>query len=240
MSYRRIRGLVSVVVPAYNSARYIRTCINSLVKQSYPHIEIIIVNDASSDRTANVIQNWKKSTGARLASRGRIAVAVLPRNTGFSGAITMGMFLSEGEFIAIQDADDLSHPDRFKKQVQFLRDHPEVGLVGTNYAAFKSGSFKNQEIANWIRFGNEIKETYAAGGHCICHGTIMFRGSIFDQIGGPTRRIEGAEDYEFIVRCIENGITVENLPDVLYYYRNHALQRSRKYFGKTEKKGRWK
>ncbi|MED0680412.1 glycosyltransferase family A protein [Aneurinibacillus thermoaerophilus] len=236
MSFQRVPGRVSIIVTAYNRARYIRKCLDSLRKQSYNNIEIIIVNDASTDRTSQVIEAWRKSSGVALSRKRRVLEVKMPRNIGFPGAVTTGLFMARGEFIAIQDSDDLSHPKRLEKQVQFLRSHPEVGLVGTNYASFTNGAFNKQEQANWIKYGNDIKETYAAGGHCVCHGTIMFRGSIFDQIGGLTRRMEGAEDYEFIVKFLNNGIPINNIPEVLYYYRAHSLQRSRKYFGKEEDK----
>jgi hypothetical protein len=60
----------------------------------------------------------------------------------------------------------------------------------------------------------------------------MFRGAVFDQLGGPTRRIRGAEDYEFIVKCLNAKLEVENLPDILYYYRSHPQQRSRQFYKK--------
>jgi glycosyltransferase involved in cell wall biosynthesis len=229
MPFERIPNLVSVVVPCYNVSRFIREGLNSLVRQTYSNMEIIIVNDGSSDGTVLTLRRWYASL-KRSSVKKRIKFVSLPRNIGYAGAVTTGLFLAKGEFIAMQDADDLSHPQRLAKQVQFLRDRPDYGLVGTIYASFPHGQFRNQSIPNWLKFGEEIKQTYESGGHCISHGTICFRGELFDRLGGPSRRYEGAEDYEFISKCIKSDVKLENLNEVLYYYRSHPSQRSRKYY----------
>lgn len=225
MSYERVGSLVSVVVPYYNAERYIVECLNSINSQTYGSLEIIVVDDASSDDSASKIWQWhsrNKST--------RFLMLRLPRNSGFSGALTTGFFLARGEFIAVHDADDFSHPDRIRKQVEFLRSRPEIGLVGTNYIAFEDGDFSKQIKPIWLSYGDDILPRYAAGDHCISHPTILFRGTVFDALGGLNRKIKGAEDYEFIARCIQNGIKVDNLPEPLYYYRRHPEQRSREFY----------
>jgi GT2 family glycosyltransferase len=232
MTLKRIPNLLSIVVPVYNRASFVRTCLNSLVQQSYKNLELIVINDGSTDRSLRVIQSWKKGLRIPKHKKNRILIVNLPRNIGVAGAIHTGLFLAKGEFIAMQDSDDLSHSERFQKQIQFLHQHPEISVVGTNYAYFPHGAFRLRKTADWIRFGEKIKETYKTGGHCICHGTILFRGAVFDQIGGHSRKLEGAEDYEFIAKCINNGLGVENIPEVLYYYRSHKGQRSRVYYDK--------
>ncbi|MBM7646388.1 glycosyltransferase involved in cell wall biosynthesis [Scopulibacillus daqui] len=160
----------------------------------------------------------------------------LPSNVGFSGSLNIGYFLSSGEFIAVHDGDDISHPERLERQIKFLKDNPDIDLVGTNYSYFPTGDFSNQTKANWLKFGDDILKTYAHGGHCVCHGTILFRGKVFDQLGGPTRRVKGAEDYEFIVKFLNAQLKIDNLPEVLYYYRSHPNQRSRQFFTKASDK----
>lgn len=231
----RLAGLVSIIVPCFNRERYIKECLDSLIQQSYQNIEIIIVDDASTDKSRLEIQSWMKSIEQKaphFSLKERVQLLTLPRNVGFSGAVTTAMFLSQGEFIAMQDSDDLSHSDRIMKQIQFLQSNPHVGVVGTVYATFSDGRFDQQKKANWIRFGEQIKQAYANGKHCVCHGTILFHGHIFDKLGGLNRRHQGAEDFEFIARCISKRITIDNLPEVLYYYRKHGDQRSRQFYGK--------
>lgn len=227
MPYPRVPGMVSVVIPSFNSEKYIEACLESIRKQTYDQWELMIVDDGSTDSSASRVKKW--ITKHHLQDRAMLLT--LPRNTGFSGALTTGYFLSKGEFIAVQDADDLSHPERFRKQVRFLQEHPLISLVGTNFAVFRNTLPKNPKRQTWLLYGKEIQRQYANGKHCICHGTIMFRGKLFDELGGLNRRSEGAEDYEFIARVVAEKQGVENLWDILYYYRLHPEQRSRKYHG---------
>lgn len=225
MTFTRVHGLVSVVIPCYNAERYIVECLNHLREQTYKDIEIIVVDDHSTDRSVDVIQRWKehsKSTPFTLLQ--------LPRNVGFSGALTSGFFLAHGEFIAIHDADDYSHEDRLLMQVEYLQNHQHIDFVGTNYLAFKEEARHEKTLSNWLSYGEEIRARYAQGDHCVSHPTAMFRAQAFDKLGGLTRYMNGAEDYEYIVKFIQNGYGVDNLPDVLYYYRLHGEQRSREFY----------
>lgn len=228
MLYQRKQGLVSIVMTCYNVASYIDDCLNGLLKQTYKNIEVIVINDASLDETALRVEQWINKNNPSFP----IELVNLPHNVGFSGALNVGYFLASGEFIAVQDGDDISHHQRIEKQVDFLQKNSDYVLVGTNYKTFLDGAFQRQQDVHWLKFGDEIRETYWNGGHCVCHGTILFRGETFDQLGGPTRRIKGAEDYEFIAKCLNAQLKIENLRDILYYYRIHNKQRSRKYFGK--------
>lgn len=73
----------------------------------------------------------------------------------------MGFFMAKGEFIAVQDSDDLSHPERLTRQVDYLRRHPHIDLVGTNYATFKDRIPDHPKKETWIHYGQNIRETYA-------------------------------------------------------------------------------
>lgn len=229
---QREPGKVSIVMTNYNRAAYLIECLDSLKKQTHANTEIIFVDDASTDRSVDVVQAWCEENG--LAGTDAFVLVRLPRNVGFSGAMTTGLFLARGEYIAVQDADDFSHRQRLEKQISFLQSHPDIALVGTGYAAFVNTEQRVYEEAKWLRYGEEIRKVYQNGGHCVCHGTIMFRGDAFDRIGGLSRRIVGAEDYEFIVKFLHQKERIENIPEILYYYRLHADQRSLAYYAKKE------
>lgn len=229
MSSRR-KGLVSVVLTSWNRKAYLTQCLTQLAHQTYPNIEIIIVDDGSSDGTVDVIQKWKRRLPLRL--RHRVVFARMPRNTGYSGALTTAMFLARGEFVATHDSDDFSHRDRIRRQVRYLRQHPHIGLVGTNYRSVKNGRVSPIQ-PNWLAFGpDRIRRCYQRGGHCITCGSLMFRGRLFDRLGGLNRRFVGSEDKEFVTRFSRAGVKMDNLREVLYYVRSHPAQRSRKYHGK--------
>ena len=236
MSFQRVPGLVSIVITVYNKLPYLTDCLTSLLNQTYPSWELILIDDASTDGSYEKIMNWLNSNEPLLREGKGIYTLRLPRNTGYAGAITAGMYLAKGEFIAIQDADDLSHPERLARQVLYLNNNPQMDLLGTNYEVFEDGKPDNRKSVHWLKYGDQIGKVYTKGGHCICHGTAMIRGAVFDRIGGHTRRIEGAEDYEFIAKVIKPGArNVDNLREVLYYYRKHQNQRSRNYFGNSPK-----
>ncbi|MES1048543.1 glycosyltransferase family 2 protein [Bacillus thuringiensis] len=218
VNYPRNLGMVSIVVPAYNQEEYIEECLRSLLKQSYTNIEVIVIDDASIDNTVSIVKSIKSP---------KIILVELPRHVGFSGAVTTGLFMTKGEFIAMQDSDDISHPKRIETQVNFLVEHAEKDLVGTCYLFSTDNDYFEKGFSNWIKFGDEIIDVYKNGGHCICFGTILFRGHVFDQLGGLNRELNLVEDYEFLSRYIMNKVQVENIPEALYYYRIHPNQRSK-------------
>jgi len=113
---------VSVLLPVYyNGERYIVQSVESILKQSYRDFELIVVNDGSTDRTGSLL---------RGISDPRI-VLIEQENQGQPRAMNNALNLARGEYIARQDADDLSLPERFARQVEFLDSHPEVGFVGS-------------------------------------------------------------------------------------------------------------
>lgn len=223
--HARIEGLVSVVIPCYNAEAYVEECLSHLYDQTYTHVEWIVVDDASTDGSVNRIQQWLLRHTSPT-----VTLLQLPRNVGFSGAMTTGLFLAQGEFIAIHDADDYSHPERIAKQVSYLRRHQHIDMVGTNYIAFEDEDRRNQTASNWLSYGPDIPMRYARGEHCVSHPTLLFRGRVFDRLGGLTRSMNGAEDYEFVAKCVQQGFGIDNLQEALYYYRLHEAQRSREYY----------
>lgn len=228
-------GLVSIVVSNYNNEKYIEECLDSLLNQTYKNIEIIIVDDASTDNSVNIINNWIKKINEDLDEKNRVIFLKLPKNVGFSGAVTAGLYLTTGEYIAMQDGDDYSNKIRIEKQVNYIKDNIDIKVVGTNYATFTDKRKKPKLLPNFIEYGVEqIRETYSKGGNAVSYGTLLFEGKIFDAIGGLTKKIDGAEDYEYIRKLLSYG--VDNINEPLYYYRRHEEQRSNEFYGVAVKK----
>jgi glycosyltransferase involved in cell wall biosynthesis len=202
----------------------------SISSQTYRNIEIIVVDDGSTDRTVEVVHSWRSAQSQPL--RDQVIVVPLPRNVGSPGSTTIGLYLTRGEFIAMQDSDDLSHPERFEKQIHYLRNHPEIEMVGTKFATFEDGDFQNQNDTwadNWLRYDEQsIRETYAKGHHCVSHGTTLYRGTLFDRFGGHIRAFRNdLADWDFIRRIANHGARIQNIREVLYYIRLHPSQQSR-------------
>lgn len=233
MKNNRIKGLVSIVVSNYNNAKYVKQCLNSLINQSYKNIEIIIIDDCSKDNSVRVIQSWisKRSYKDKI----KIKFLRMPKNIGFSGAVTVGMYLARGEYIAMQDSDDVSQKNRIELQVKYLQENEDIMMVGSNYYVFEDSLKEARIEPNFVVYGrNNILEDFAQGKSPVCFGTILFKGSIFDEIGGLTRKLAGAEDYDFIQKSVINGI--DNIDKPLYFYRSHEGQRSRIYYSNNNDK----
>jgi glycosyltransferase involved in cell wall biosynthesis/GT2 family glycosyltransferase len=219
------RPLVSVAIPAYNRGQYLEECLQSLAAQTYRPLEIVVVNDGSTDNTGEVSQNW----WAALEDKDGLSFVylALPHNTGYASAQSIAYRLSTGKLIANQDSDDISHPQRLEKQVAFLLANPDYSFVGTNFAVF-AGDITKKRRSYMVRYGFErIATSYQNGGHVICFGTLLFKRALFERIGGLTSFLKGAEDYEWITRALNQGFYVDNLKEQLYYYRSHPGQLSR-------------
>ena len=231
LSLERVTGLVSVVTANHDYGRYLVEGLESLRLQTYSQLEVVIVDDYSRDDSASLVRDW-------LAARRPdfpVFFHELPRNCGYAWAMNVGISLANGEFIAFQDADDLSHPERLARQVAWFGSNADGGLVGTNYTAFDDGRFDQQRRAFWLKYGDDIPAHYKANAHCVSTGTAMVRGSVIDRLGPFNRRYPGAEDYELVARIVGAGYLVDNLHEVLYHNRCHPGKRSHLYYGKAEK-----
>ena len=223
--------LVSVAVSAYNRGPFLRECLEAIAAQSYRPLEVLVVDDASTDNTEEVAMDWwaEASRDPGLS----FVYHRLPHNVGVARAQSMAYYLSRAAYIANQDSDDVSHPDRIALQMQFLTQNPDCSLVGTNIGVFRD-DISASHRSTWIRYGHDIVTSYRAGKHCVSFGTLVFRRAVLERIGGLTSFAEGAEDWEFIARAITQGFIVDNLRQVLYFYRRHDKQRSTQYYSARE------
>ena len=113
---------VSVVMGAYNGERFLRPAIESILNQTFRDFELIVIDDCSTDATPRILREFKDD---------RMRVVRNERNLGIAKTLNKGIAIARGEYVALQDHDDLSQPDRFSKQVAFLETHPRVGMVGS-------------------------------------------------------------------------------------------------------------
>jgi len=123
------KPLVSVVIPLFNKENYVEATLQSVVNQTYREIELVVIDDSSTDGSYQVVQKYLRSHSGRFRN-----VTVKTRaNTGQAGARNEGILQSKGEFVAFLDADDVWHPEKIDMQVQYLTVHQEIGLVFCNY-----------------------------------------------------------------------------------------------------------
>lgn len=200
--------LVSVLLPVYNGEPYLRGAIESILNQTYPNFELIILNDGSQDDSERII--------ASFADHPHIRVFFHP-NRGLPATLNRGIELARGELIARMDQDDLAASERLSKQVEYLTSNTNVAVLGTSYRVIDS----NGQVLG-IRYQlcdpHQVRRQMFTG-NPFCHGTVMFRKSTVVSVGcyNPVARIE---DYDLWSRVFTSGSgEMANLKDVLYDYR---------------------
>jgi glycosyltransferase involved in cell wall biosynthesis len=196
-------------MPVYNSELYIKEAIDSVLNQTFSDFEFIIIDDASTDKSVEIIKSYSDS---------RIQLIVKPQNSGLTNSLNYGISIARGEYIARMDSDDISLPERFEKQVAFLDKNNEVVVCGTAI------QFINSEIVINNPEHNEDIKIKLLCGSCLAHPTVMMRKSVFDLNNILYNvKMETAEDYYLWVSLLKYG-KLANLKDVLLFYRTHDNQ----------------
>jgi glycosyltransferase involved in cell wall biosynthesis len=199
---------VSIILPVFNGEKYLEESINSILNQSYDDYELIIVNDGSVDGSQEIIESF---------SDPRIRV-LRQLNMGLPAALNNGIELSIGKYIARQDADDISLPLRLEKQVNFLEQNPQFGLVGSAAEIWvetsPSGRFHDHPL------NPGILEFELFFNNPFVHSSWMFRRNIISLVGIYSTDIsrQPPEDYEYISR-IARYYQLANLQERLVIYR---------------------
>lgn len=199
---------ISVVLPVYNTKEeYLRESIESILTQTFGDFELILINDGSTNNAEDIILSYKDQ---------RIRYIKNEENLGLIKTLNKGLKLAQGEYIARMDADDISRPQRFEKQADFLDKNPEVDILGTwfNY-------FPRQRIVQTQTQDKQIKEHMIVNSNQIGHPTVMFRKKIVSQLNAYyDEEATYAEDYALWLSLLDRAVFA-NLPEVLLDYRIH-------------------
>jgi glycosyltransferase involved in cell wall biosynthesis len=202
---------ISVLMPVYNGERFLREAIDSVLSQSFTLFELILLNDGSTDESENIILSYKDE---------RIVYVKNERNLGLIAILNKGIELCKGKYIARMDADDISLPDRFKRQIEFMESNPNCAVLGTNYINF-SDSFEVKLVGP--ETSDEIK-THLLFSCCVCHPSVLIKKESLMQLDVfYNKDYKYVEDYELWTRLIENS-TIYNLQVPLLKYRHHTAQ----------------
>lgn len=197
---------VTVLMSVYNSAKYLPEAIESILNQSYEDFEFLIINDGSTDDSLKIIKDYTDKR-IRLITR---------KNKGLTASLNEGISKAKGEFIARQDSDDVSVPNRLKDEVEFLDDNPSVGLVGSNYTIMdKSG--KKLVTTNVFTHPNDLKLCQITCNQ-YGHGSIMMRKTIANECNGYDKSVGYVEDYDLWTK-ISRVSDIANIEKPLYLYR---------------------
>lgn len=208
--------LVSVIMPVYNGGDFLMPAIDSILRQTYQHFELIIVNDASTDDSLTVMRKYAK----RFPTKIRLINLTRNLNRGGDACANKGIEIARGEFIARMDADDISHPSRLEKQVAYLMAHPEVFLVGSNASVInKDGAVIGEKLEPLS--SEDIYKGYLTF-HPLIHPTTMFRRTFKRKPFRYEIKYSANNDYYTFFKTLCRGGKFVNLPEELVYYRIHG------------------
>ncbi|VAX34857.1 Glycosyl transferase, group 2 family protein [hydrothermal vent metagenome] len=198
---------VTVLMPVYNGEQYLRLAIDSILKQTFKDFEFLIINDGSIDSTRDIILSYGDS---------RVQLIDNEKNIGLTRSLNKGLKLAKGEYIARQDADDISDLERLNCQVEYLYQNKEVVLVGTGRASIDSNG-KEIQIVKVFEGHDSIRKELMHG-NCFSHGSVMFRKIILNTVGFYREKCKYTEDYDYWCRISEKH-KVANIGKTLYYLR---------------------
>ncbi|MEN8129860.1 MAG: glycosyltransferase [Pseudomonadota bacterium] len=218
--------VVCVIIPAYNRVEYIDQTISSVLEQTYSHVDLIVVDDGSTDGTLERIQTY----GDRLTLLTHENCA----NKGQSASLNLGLKAARGEYIAVLDSDDYWHPDKLDVQVGYLERNPGIGLLYTNgYAVDSDGNIIYPMYPDDHRENNDPNNVLLDC-YILLPQNSLVRKSVYNSVGHFEESYRAAQDHDMLIRISENT-QFAYLPDRLFYYRVHDDSIS----GKNQKV-RWK
>lgn len=203
---------ISVVMPVYNGEKYIRETMDSVLNQTFTDFEFIIINDASKDKTEEIIKSY---------SDDRIVYLINEQNLGVAGTLNRGFENARGEYIARIDADDIAIAERFEKQVAFMDAHPDVGVCGSHIRIFDESGSERDYIYSETDAELRVDMLFNSG---FAHPAVMIRKSTLDENNlFYNIEFEKAEDYRmwYDVMKVSKG---HNLQEPLLRYRHHSSQ----------------
>jgi glycosyltransferase involved in cell wall biosynthesis len=201
---------ISVLLPVYNVEPYVADALTSIQSQTFSDIEIVVVDDGSTDGTLRIVEQFASTDG-------RIKVVRSTRNQGLSAALNLGLTYCRAPFIARMDGDDIALPERLEKQLNFLEQTPGVALVGcASIQIDQSGRpIPGLRIARKPE-EKDIAQTILLNTPCL--HIWLARHEVYDKLGGY-RDMSFSEDYDFLLRAWTAGFRLSNLPEALMHIR---------------------
>lgn len=208
--------LISVIMPVYNGEKYLKEAIDSILNQTFTDFEFIILNDGSTDKTEDIVLGYDTP---------RIRYVKNEINLKISKTLNKGIALAKGKYIARMDADDISLPERFEKQVKFMDDNLDIGVSGTWLQTFGdscsiwSPPESHEEIIIDMLFRSPLM-----------HPTVFIRKKILLSMNKIyNESFNGVEDYELWTR-LSKITKLANIPEVLLNYRINDFSKNRKHY----------
>ena len=208
---------VSVVMSVYNGTMFLREAVESILNQTFTDFEFIIIDDGSTDGTAQIFDSYADP---------RIILIKNKQNIGLAASLNKGIAIARGNYIARMDADDISFPDRLARQICFLQKNHEIGVLGTSAQVI--GELGNEIGVLQYPIEHHLIEWGICFGSPFVHSTVMIRSDMLRRVGGYSTDILCAEDRDLWQR-LSRVAKFCNLRDILIKHRQHGNSVSRKY-----------
>lgn len=197
---------ISILMPVYNTAPYLREAVDSMLAQTFRDFELIILDDCTPDESPAILDPYTDERIVRY--RGK-------KNVGLANILNVGMDMARGKYIARMDSDDISLPNRLQVQYDYLEHHPNCDLVSVAMQQFGAGN----RLMQYDNSTEEIKFN-ALFFSPILHASSMWRRERLAALRFEQSYVP-AEDYRMWTKALIAGVTMRNLPKVLYKYRIH-------------------
>ena len=201
--------VVSCIVAVFNGERFLKEALDSILAQTYRPLEILVVDDGSTDQTPYVLTGYGDKIRYFWQS-----------NAGPAAARNLGLTKAKGEFIAFLDADDLWHPEKLARQMARFHARPELEMCLTHAQNFWTSELREEEA-------NFRNHRLSQPQPCYLTQALLARRTLFDKLGLFNAALRHVHDSEWFFRANERGVITELLPDVLVYRRLHQTNRSR-------------
>ena len=210
---------VSVLLSVYNGAAFVGEAIESILEQTFSDFELLVIDDASTDASFEVVTNYRDP---------RVRMIRNESNLGLTRSLNIGLASARGEFVARQDADDLSHRERLRRQVDFLDANPSVALLGTQAATLANR--KGTGGSGWPKATGSLAIRWQLMFDSpFVHTSVMFRHRIvWNELGGYDETFRTSQDFELWSRLAVHH-ELSNLPEALVQSRPRSLSVSRSY-----------
>ena len=216
---------LAVILPAYNAENFITECLDSLLNQTFSDFCILAVNDASTDNTGKILEDY-------AAKDTRLRVYHFSENQGEPALMQFTMDIlkeMDVEYVARMDADDVCIPQRFERQIQYLDSHPEIDILGSNAVLFYEGQTRAPKFTNHPLLDKDIKAHFSLARGNIINPTTMWRHSSIKDLPINYAQTATAPDFHMWVQCALHQKKFANLPEPLLVYRLHQGQESKKH-----------
>lgn len=198
---------ISVVMPVHNGLPFLDESIKSILAQTLSDFEFVILDDASTDGSAELLREWEKRDA-------RIRLHTSSKRLGLAGSSNAVVSKTRTPILARMDADDIAHPDRLRRQLDIMDSRPDIAVIGSLCNGIDAGGRIVRPRDRWRLVRRSIYIPFP-------HGSAMFRRDVFDAVGGYNENAKRAEDQDLFSRMAARGRVV-TLPDVLYSYRYHS------------------